>query len=106
MNNDDSLFFSIFNGELVYITTELTITGSIQLDMQHNGAVKEPMAVKGYLLDEDSDYYYLGDDAKEITQCVMKTRVVHCVIIPESAKAPKLLLADDFDTDDSGKKDN
>lgn len=59
---DTSLFSDTFLGEYVEIIYNLKTT---------KGGF-EPIALYGFLLDVDSEYYFIGDDALAITMAVPK----------------------------------
>lgn len=64
------IFKSIFIGELVEMMAKLSAN--------ENSPV---LQIQGYLLDVDNDYYYLGKDFNEVTDCIKKEIVGHINII-------------------------
>jgi hypothetical protein len=76
----NSRFFMTFAGEVVHInlkhflqTQEATEEGTVMS--------QEPMAIMGYLIDEDDDYYFLGETDQAATQSVRKSEVLHVSIV-------------------------
>lgn len=68
-------FVLSFIGEYVNVVTDIMITdftSSEEGQLEQNA----PMVSRGYLLDCDSDYLYLGEDPFEITQAVQRRRIV------------------------------
>jgi hypothetical protein len=68
-------FLLSFIGEYVNVVTDIMITDfatSEESQMEQNA----PMVSRGYMLDCDSDYLYLGEDPFEITQAVQRKRIV------------------------------
>lgn len=65
-----NIFKSIFLGEYVEIL--------LKISESENSPV---MQLSGYLLDLDNDYYFLGKNGTEITDCVQKNLVGHICII-------------------------
>lgn len=73
-------FFLTFVGEVVHInlkhfmqTQEATEEGTL--------VSQEPMGIMGYLIDEDDDYYFLGENDQEANQSVKKSEVMHVAIV-------------------------
>lgn len=68
-------FLLSFIGEYVNIVTDIMIA---EYTNTEEGAVEQnaPMVSRGFLLDIDSDYIYLGEDPFEVTQAIKKKRVV------------------------------
>lgn len=68
-------FVLSFIGEYVNIVTDIMIA---EYTNTEEGAVEQnaPMVARGYMLDSDSDYVYLGEDPFEITQAIQKKRIV------------------------------
>jgi hypothetical protein len=68
-------FLLSFIGEYVNVVTDIMITdftSSEEGQLEQNA----PMVSRGYMLDCDSDYLYLGEDPFEITQAVQRKRIV------------------------------
>lgn len=70
-------FSLAFMGEYINVITNIMIVESVSND---NETIEQnaPMMAKGYLLDEDSEFIYLGDNPFEITQAVTKKHI--CVV--------------------------
>lgn len=86
-----SLFYLTFVGELVQLTTELIVKDHKQTEDEVEISEK-PVGFVGYLLDEDSSYYYIGDNPQEITTAVRKTKVVS--VEPVKIQTPLEALLD------------
>jgi len=76
----NSRFFMTFAGEVVQIslkhflqTQEATEEGTL--------LSQEPMGIMGYLIDEDDDYYFLGENDQEANQSVKKSEVMHVSVV-------------------------
>ena len=74
--NDDSIntFVLAFMGEYVSVITDIMILDYSQNDSQ----VLEqnaPMVARGFLLDEDENFLYLGDNPLEISQAISKKKI-------------------------------
>lgn len=71
----NGVFFLTFMGCEIIITTDLmnSVTSSSEM-----GTVTEtsPVFYEGILLDEDSEYFYLGQNPGEISEAVAKSRKV------------------------------
>ncbi len=70
-------FSLAFMGEYINVITDVMIeevVGSEETNIQQVA----PMISRGYLLDEDETFLYLGDNSFEITQAISKKRV--CMI--------------------------
>lgn len=73
------LFSSTFLGEYVGIMTKMKST-IVQESEESSVTQTAPMLLKGYLLDMDTNYYYLGDTANEVSQAIKKVQVFHIEI--------------------------
>jgi len=80
---ENSPYFKIFVGELVAITMNFKITGQ-EMDEDGSGKMtEEPLTAIGYLLEEDDQYYYLGEDPRQVTVAVkIKDVMITSVIEP------------------------
>lgn len=67
-DNDDDFFFLTFVAEYVELTLKLTAT-----DTQTN--IILPLTVRGFLLEQDDRYYYLGEHPNAVSQAVEKELV-------------------------------
>jgi len=75
----NSLFYQVFVGEFVeMMTTQRTI-----ITEQHEDQLvssEHPWTVRGYLLDEDDQYYYIGIEPTEIVDAIKKEFVINVSI--------------------------
>jgi hypothetical protein len=78
--SDLSLFFSVFAGELVEFMTTQMSTITTQTD-EGTETGEYPWAIKGYLLDEDENFYYIGRSPTEVTSGIKKDVVIAVAII-------------------------
>lgn len=65
--------FHIFAG--VYVEFVLKNLKGAQV-MEDGGRVEGSVILSGYLLDEDQDYYYLGETQEDISQAIKKEDVI------------------------------
>ncbi len=81
---DELKTFSLaFMGEYINVVTDLMIEEIIGIEdnpIQQNA----PMITRGFLLDEDDLYLYLGENSFEITQAISKKRI--CMIQVQQEK--------------------
>ena len=75
--NDEgySACFLAFVGELVTITTTTKVT-TPQTSIEFESV---PIFYEGLLLDEDSDYFFLGE-GDQISQAIKKSEVLHIML--------------------------
>jgi hypothetical protein len=73
-----STFLSAFGGQLVNITTSVSVHVS-------DGEKSEGLLVnfEGIVLDKDELFVYLGDSISEITSCVKVSEIIHIEIKEE-----------------------
>lgn len=71
----NELFFQVFIGEVVSITTTIKSSETLQLE-EETVQVDIPNTFDGYLLDVDDEYYYLGETSKEISKAVRKDQSI------------------------------
>ena len=71
MSRRVSRFFDIFGGQYVTLYTKI-ITEQTSVSEEHSSSLSAPMGVSGYLLDHDSEHYYLGDTPDEVNFFVKK----------------------------------
>jgi hypothetical protein len=77
-----SLFFQTFVGEYVQVTTDIMVKS--QLESEEGVIIQEtPLVFQGFLLDEDSKYYYLGEGPGEIANAVKIDSVKGISIVPQ-----------------------
>jgi hypothetical protein len=81
-NKDISdIFWSTFVGEYVEIACEFETTTSGKL----------PVALQGYLLDADEEYYFLGKNPIEISSTVKRDKIAYIEIIEDVDQATMIL---------------
>ena len=68
-------FLLSFIGEYVNIVTDIMIA---EYSTTEEGSLEQnaPMVARGYMLDCDNDYLYLGEDPFEITQAIRRKKIV------------------------------
>ena len=71
-----SKIFDKFKGSVVQIVTK-SLRGS---ESAGGTRVVGPVIIQGYLLDEDDEYFYLGDAPEEITDAVLREQVVRMTV--------------------------
>lgn len=85
-----SLFFETFIGEYVELMTTRTIETVI--DTEEGAAVATiPLTVKGYLLDKDDIYYYIGDGPGQVESGVRITSVDAITIVKQKTRLDEIL---------------
>ncbi len=75
--------FKTFSHELVEIVTKLTMETSMQTENQIE-SVKQPVIVKGYLLSQDADFYYLSGDAINIDRAIKINEISYIQLSPQA----------------------
>lgn len=83
-----STFFDTFNGELMLFILQDKQSQPIQTPEGEVIMIDAAITAQGYLLEEDSLYYYLGDDGKEVSKSIKKSRVVYADITTNEEEAP------------------
>ena len=68
--------FNLFGGQYVHILTR-SLRGT---EVRGNQKFTGPLAVTGFLVDEDDFYIYLGQDEKEVTDAVAKDDIVRLYV--------------------------
>ncbi len=86
-------FFKTFRNEFVSILTRTQIEHTVSTATSVE-SMKTPLNIKGFLLDIDDDYYYLGMTPEFINQTVKIDEVIHIEIVPEEADLMEQLLVD------------
>lgn len=105
MNKEQELstFFLAFSGQQVIITVNMMAN-----DHSENEEFKKvhnyPVFYEGVLLDEDSNYYFLGKTPNEITQAVNKKFVMHIQTFEEKEVFDQIL--DDMPEPESNEEVN
>jgi hypothetical protein len=94
-------FVLAFMGEYVSIITDIMILDYSQNDSQ---ALEQnaPMVARGFLLDEDDHFLYLGDNPLEISQAVAKKKIAMIHMEKKKNKYEELLdeMGDDPTNED------
>jgi len=85
----DSTFFSVFVGNVVFITSTTTQTNRVQLP---DGMLTEtlPMCFEGILMDLDDEFLYLGDGTN-VSNAIQKKFVLQIELKEEEDKFKALL---------------
>lgn len=91
-------FILAFMGEYINVITDIMILDYSQNDSQ-SLEQNAPMVARGFLLDEDDHFLYLGDNALEISQAVAKKKIAMIHMEKKKNKYDELL--DDMGTDPS-----
>lgn len=68
-------FLLTFVGEYVNIVTDILIT---EFTNTEEGTLEQsaPMVARGYMLDCDSQYVYVGDNPFEVSQAILRKKIV------------------------------
>lgn len=74
-----------FFHEYVQITLNVTLKKTRYTDSDQT-EYTQPFAMQGYLLDENEDYLFLGDDLEAVTFYVNKTNVAYVEVIVKKDK--------------------
>lgn len=83
-------FTLAFMGEFVNVITDIMIVEYSQNEMQ-TLEQNAPMVAQGFLLDEDLNYIYLGDNPLEVTQAIAKSRITMVRVERKKSKYEELL---------------
>lgn len=83
-------FVLAFMGEFVNVITDIMIVDYAQNDVQ-TLEQNAPMIARGFLLDADNNYLYLGDNPLEVSQAISKARVTMVQIERKKSKYEELL---------------
>ena len=96
---DRALFTSTFIGEYVEIVAKFFQTFKEETE---NGIIEGsgPASIKGFLLEFDDDYYYLGDDPNSVNKVIKKEGVWYIEIVENKSQYDQIL--DDMQVDESG----
>ena len=78
------LFYNIFIGELVEITTKSTIK-TVKQEEDQITEQTVPVIFQAYLLDMDEEYYYLGQDPDEVFSALRKDQCIYIAIVRENS---------------------
>lgn len=88
-NKEDKLF-DLFAGEYVQIIIDKDVEVSKQTASQVE-TMKSPMSLKGYLVDVDDVYLYLGVSPTAITQAIPRDILLHIEISEEESIVDELV---------------
>lgn len=74
MKKKSTVFFDTFIGEFVDVISDLVETQRRETDQGITEMMK-PLIIKGYVLDIDNDYVYLGETPNQVTYAVNKSTI-------------------------------
>lgn len=89
-NENINTFVLAFMGEFVNVITDIMIVDYAQNEVQ-TLEQNAPMVAQGYLLDEDDNYIYLGENPLEVTQAVAKSRITMVRVERKKSKFEEML---------------
>lgn len=98
-NEFESLFALNFIGQEVEFLTSLRHR-STQENEEGIFAEESPIAFRGFLLDVDEQYYYIGSSADEISKAIKKTFVIGIELVKYKNQYDEIL--DNFSTEGEG----
>jgi hypothetical protein len=101
VNEQLDTFVLAFMGEFVSVITDIMIVDYAQNDVQ-TIEQNSPMIARGFLLDSDNNYLYLGDNPLEVTQAVARNRITMVQIERKKTKYEEIL----DELGDPGKKED
>lgn len=83
-------FVLAFMGEYINIVTDIMI---VEYTSNESQALEQnaPLVARGFLLDEDENYIFIGDNPLEIAQAIAKSRIVMLQIEKKKSKYEELL---------------
>ncbi len=83
-------FVLAFMGELVNVVTDIMIVDYAQ---NEDNTVEQnaPMVARGYLLDCDTQYLYLGENPLEVSQAIARSRITMVQIEKKRSKYEEML---------------
>lgn len=95
------MFFDIFAGEFVSITTKLQ--QKITQQTEENILQSESfLSMQGFLVEKDDLYYYIGDKPNSVLAAIKINEVVHIEITQEENVFTNILDQLDVPTDKKG----
>lgn len=74
-----NLFYNIFVGEYVIFITKLS-TKKVQQTEDQIYEENTPIALEGFLLDMDDQYFYVGQDSDEVVSAIKRDEVIQVQI--------------------------
>jgi hypothetical protein len=89
-NEQINTFILAFMGEYINVITDIMILDYAQNDSQ-SLEQNAPMVARGFLLDEDEHFLYLGDNPLEISQAIAKNKVAMIHMEKKKNKYDELL---------------
>jgi hypothetical protein len=94
-------FVLAFMGEYINVVTDIMIMDYSQNDIQ-SLEQNAPMVARGFLLDEDENFLYLGENPLEISQAIAKNKVAMIHMEKKKNKYDELLeeIGDDPSKED------
>jgi len=94
-------FVLAFMGEYINVVTDIMILDYSQNDVQ-SLEQNAPMVARGFLLDEDENFLYLGENPLEISQAIAKNKVAMIHMEKKKNKYDELLeeIGDDPSKED------
>ncbi len=90
VNEQIDTFVLAFMGEFVNVITDIMIVDYAQNDLQ-TLEQNAPMIARGFLLDADNNYLYLGDNPLEVSQAISKARITMVQIERKKSKYEEML---------------
>lgn len=87
---DLTIFEQVFIGEFVNIISDLETTETEQ-DGENYSHKTSSVTFTGFLLDQDENYYYMGDSGNEITCAIEKTSVKFIQILDPNGPLDEIL---------------
>jgi len=88
---ESSLFFMIFAGEFIEITTT---EKTVLTNQNEDGTIESgeyPLGVKGFLLDEDENFLFIGKTESEVSDAIAKSHIFTVSLIgPNESKMQEL----------------
>lgn len=89
-NEPIDTFVLAFMGELVNVVTDIMIVDYAQ---NEDNTIEQnaPMVARGYLLDCDQQYLYLGDNPLEVSQAIARSRITMVQIEKKKSRYEEML---------------
>lgn len=83
-------FVLAFMGEYINIVTDIMI---VEYNANDTNATEQnaPLVARGFLLDEDENYIFIGENPLEIAQAIAKSRIVMLQIEKKKSKFEEML---------------
>ena len=83
-------FMQTFIGEKVEIVAQIYQHHTEETQDGMRG-ISAPLIIHGYILDVDSDFFYIGDGPHEITRCIRKDLVGFVEVLQERSEFDAIL---------------